>query len=224
MDKRGRNISKLRMAVIVALLVIATALSLPAFVRNTLNKNKATSSGDDQVAHTDVAATQATAQIVSAQAQAKVPGPLSPPEQPDSAANTQDPETIKPVPDNCHDNPFLEAFAKHEALNATSRQKYASNAASALGVGSDLNIISAGDDSQYLLFVGSSGSESDLTQLAILISHDDNMKAGICEQGFAGVQFIIRDENFHQALISKFPTSAKEEIHYTLQHTGAHPM
>jgi hypothetical protein len=74
------------------------------------------------------------------------------------------------------------------------------------------------------LFVSTPENEAVLMHWATLARSDMSMRANWCTKGFAEVQFIIRDANMNQKLVSKFQTNAWEAFRYMQQRGGATPV
>jgi TPR repeat protein len=112
-----------------------------------------------------------------------------------------------------HQNPATSATRNQIALDFANRTQ-------------SLNIFvsAAGEDNEYLLFAAPLENEQQLRELAAAIEGSDkSARANFCLQQFAEVQFVVRDANMNQRLISKFSTDPLELQRYVMQTAGATP-
>jgi hypothetical protein len=171
----------------------------------------------------DIAAQYARA----VQPQQAPPATQPPPAPPvEAESSTSAPENRQPPSDNCHDSPGFQDLAARAGHPASreARRAYAEKLNSTMPEGAGMFVNAEGDDSEHLLVVGPPESEAVLREFATGIRSSDNAMAGACAPGFSDIQFIVREENFHQRLLIKFPTSAKGFNHYMWQQRGAAPM
>jgi hypothetical protein len=87
-----------------------------------------------------------------------------------------------------------------------------------------VNVIAAGDDKEYLLYVATPENEDALQGMAKEISSNPSARANFCLHGFAEVQFIIRDENMNQTLAGKFQTNFDQTLDYVRERQDATPI
>jgi hypothetical protein len=121
---------------------------------------------------------------------------------------------------NCYDNSFLRTAYKE---TSETRQQFALGAAEKLEA-SGIYVSARGEDNKYLLMVATPDNEDALRQFAAGMESNVSAHANFCVQGFAEVQFIIRDANMNQKLIQKFQTNFSQSWQYLLQHGGATPV
>jgi len=134
-------------------------------------------------------------------------------------------EVAKPRPKmkGCYAGP--EPSAYH--MTAATRRDFAQDTAQKVQgmVGRDVIYVNtAGDNDQILLFSADPSDGAILRNLAYTLRSNISVKSNFCMQGFAEVQFIIRDSSSNQTLVTKWEPNPTEWAQYMIQATGTKPM
>jgi len=123
-------------------------------------------------------------------------------------------------PANCYDNTILSSYFKE---TSETRKQFAQESTDKMAAHS-IYVSAGGEGDRYLLYVVTPENEVALRQWASLVRSDPSVRANLCTKGFAEVQFIVRDANMNQKLVSKFQTNAWEAFRYMQQRGGAIPI
>ncbi len=172
----------------------------------------------------DALQTTPTEQSSAAPAEAQTPDPPSAqatatPSASDTADSPSAPDP-SPASLNCYNNPMVLLAAKN---TAQSRKLFAQGTVDSLD-DQGIYVSVGGDDNQYLLFTATPDGENNLIQWAHDSMASPSVRANICLEGFAEVQYIVRDEDMDQTLIASFQTNVAETFRYAQQRVGATPM
>ena len=85
-----------------------------------------------------------------------------------------------------------------------------------------VNVNAAGDDNKYLLFFSTPQNESILRQVANGMTSTEDIRMNFCMQGFAEVQFLVRDATQNQKLITRYITTTSGLTKYVLDYNTTH--
>jgi hypothetical protein len=139
--------------------------------------------------------------------------------QPSSDASSKKESQTK-GPLNCFDNPLF-SLALHRTPET--RSQFALDLSKKLD-NYDIYVSASGESNKYLLFAAVPENESALRQLAGDLIPNPSVQANWCSEGFAQVQFVIRDADSGQKLISKYKTNGLQTVNYVRQRGGATPV
>lgn len=139
------------------------------------------------------------------------------------AADSPVPAASKTESDGCYGT-MIPTMNKS---SSETRRQYAMNAGEVADkiLGPDLiNVSAKGKDNEYLLFVSTPEQRLALSQVAEAELSDPSDRAKFCVEGFAEVQFIIRDHDMNQTLVANYKTNPGETLQYVMQRGGATPI
>jgi hypothetical protein len=126
-------------------------------------------------------------------------------------------------PRNCYDSGIKSIFRKTSEARTQFALETSDKIQGALGPDS-IYASAAGEDNKVLLFVAMPENAAMLKQLAEQLLSNPSTQANFCYQGFAEVQFLTRDSNYHQKLMRRFETNAPETLKFIQQRGGATPI
>jgi TPR repeat protein len=124
----------------------------------------------------------------------------------DAAAHQQAGERVNESP-TCNE---IDVILKK---NSQTRMQFALDSIQKMNetVGYDVvRAIAGGNNNKYLLFFSTPQNEPILRQVADAMTSSADIRANFCMQGFAEVQFLVRDANQNQKLIKKYRTNMNE--------------
>ena len=128
------------------------------------------------------------------------------------------------IPLNCHDNELAKKMFSSTATSQT-RDQYATGLDDTLTLRTTgISVLVGGEDNRYLLFVAAPDDEAALRELAATATPQPKTRFRWCTEGFAEVQFIVRDEQSNQNLVAKYITNGPEAYRFWSQRYGAKPV
>jgi hypothetical protein len=80
--------------------------------------------------------------------------------------------------------------------------------------------IAGGNNNKYLLFFSTPQNEPTLRQVADAMTSSEDIRLNFCMQGFAEVQFLVRDASQNQRLIKKYRTDMNGIDKFLREHSA----
>jgi len=166
----------------------------------------------------NIAASEAIALTPSAQPQDSTPSTEQTPVPPIQVTNPG------PKTRGCYPGGFKTTF--NHKTGATRREfasDMAANGIQTMGPGM-LGVTTGGDDDEILLFSAPPENAETLRNLAVEVRSRLSDRLNFCAQGFAEIQFIIRDNDMNQRLVTKWEPDFDEAMRVANQGYGTKPM